>query len=127
MRSIATFVIAVALLAPACASAPGAGGSSGSELLTREQLAERAGQSVYDVVLRLRPQWLNSRGPGSVVDPTPQSPSVYFNGSIVGDAEFLRQLSVSDTEELRYWRPGRASARFGMGHVRGVIEVIARS
>jgi hypothetical protein len=36
-------------------------------------------------------------------------------------------LTVSDTEEIRYWRPGQAAAKFGMGHPRGVIEVIARS
>jgi hypothetical protein len=42
--------------------------------------------------------------------------------SLLGKVEYLRQMRVLDVTEVRYWDPGQAWARFGMGHPRGVIE-----
>jgi len=128
MNAILKLAVAATLLTAGCATAPPGASSSEADRITRDQLAGSSTQSLYEVVERLRPDWLSSRGPTSLTDFTrTQLPSVYFNGVHMGDASFLRQLRVVDTEELRYWRPGPASARFGMGHPRGVIEVVARS
>jgi len=54
-------------------------------------------------------------------------PNVYMNGSRVGDLEYLRDVYTIDVAELRYWEPGEAGARFGMGNPRGVIEIVLRS
>jgi hypothetical protein len=35
-------------------------------------------------------------------------------------------MRVIDVTEVRYWTAGQASARFGMGHPRGVIEITRR-
>jgi len=128
MRAIAKLVVATTLLTPGCASAPAGASSGEADFITREQLASSSTLSLYEVVERLRPDWLTSRGPTSLTDPTrSQLPSVYFNGLRMGDATALRQMTVTDTEEIRYWRPGEAAARFGMGHPRGVIEVVPRT
>jgi hypothetical protein len=46
-----------------------------------------------------------------------------MSGSMLGKAESLKEIGVIDVTEVRYWDAASASARFGMGHPRGVIEV----
>jgi hypothetical protein len=58
-----------------------------------------------------------------VTDPTPTAVDVYMNGSMLGKADYLRQVRLLDVTEVKYWDAGSASARFGMGHPRGVIEI----
>jgi len=45
---------------------------------------------------------------------------------MLGSADDLREMRVLDVTEVRYRESGPASARFGMGHPRGVIEVIRK-
>ena len=108
----------------------GAGGArpegGGRLTLTREQLAATNSENVYDAIQKLRPDWLTSRGPTSVSNPAPSVASVYMNGTMLGKAEYLRQVRLLDVSEVRYWDAGQASARFGMGHPRGVIEITRR-
>jgi hypothetical protein len=49
--------------------------------------------------------------------------NVFMNGQLLGTAEYLRDVRVSDVTEVRFWPAGQAAARFGMGHPRGVIEL----
>ncbi len=99
---------------------------SNSNLLTQQQLAATNSENVYGAIAKLRPEWLSSRGPNSVRDPTPSAVSVFMNGNLLGKAEYLRELRLLDVTEVRYWDAGSASARFGMGHPRGVIEITRR-
>jgi hypothetical protein len=46
-----------------------------------------------------------------------------MNGSLLGKADYLRDMRVLDVSVVRYWDAGQAATRFGMGHPRGVIEV----
>jgi hypothetical protein len=116
-----------AFLCAACATAPRSDSSETAEnRLTTTELLSANARTAYEAVERLRPQWLNSRGPVSVTDPSPTLPNVYMNGSRIGDIDYLRQVDVIDVGELRFWPPAEASARFGMGNPRGVIEIVAK-
>ena len=129
MRVQAIRVIAAVLLVCACAKSgtqPGAEPRGDRNLLTKEQLNASNQTDVYSAVERLRPEWLTSRGPTSVTDATPTVASVYMNGQLMGRAEFLRDLRIMDVTEIRFFAPGPAAAKFGMGHPRGVIEVTRR-
>jgi hypothetical protein len=94
--------------------------------LTRAELASANLDNLFDAISKLRPEWLSSRGPTSVSDATPTSVSVFMDGSMLGKAESLKQLGVLDVTEVRYWDAAQASARFGMGHPRGVLEILRR-
>ena len=109
-----------------CVAAASQSGSAPSTAnrLTRTQLASSNSDNVFDAVAKLRPEWLSSRGPTSVTDATPTSVSVFMNGSMLGKGDYLKQVSLLDVSEVRYWDAAQASARFGMGHPRGVIEII---
>jgi hypothetical protein len=114
------------------ACATGGGGPTASEernLVTQEELAETNARYVYQALSRLRPSWLTSRGPagmGNVRDAQESVANVYVNGNRMGGIEFLRQYAVTDVQEVRFYEPGEAGARFGMGNPRGVIEIIPR-
>lgn len=114
------------ILAGCVTSGVGSGTSGDQNRITREQMLEVNASTVYDAVQKLRPSWLTSRGPVSVTDMSPNVLTVYMSGSEVGDVEFLRTLRPDDVREIRHYDAGEASARFGMGHPRGVVEVIPR-
>ena len=111
-----------------CASAPshGQSGRANGNQLTQTDLAATNSNNLYDAIAKLRPAWLSSRGPTSVSDATPTSANVFMNGSMLGNADYLKQVGVLDVSEVRYWDAASASARFGMGHPRGVIEITRR-
>jgi hypothetical protein len=121
--------VALSWLFIGCAGATTQSGANREQrnLLTLQQLEATNRENLYEAIERLRPGWLTSRGPTSVTNAEPTVPSVYMDGSMLGRAEYLRQMRVMDVTEVRYWEPGPASARFGMGHPRGVIELSRRS
>jgi len=115
------------LLASCAASATSHGGERASRnVLTYAQLAATNSDNLYDAIAKLRPEWVTSRGPTSITDETPTAASVYMAGTRLGRADYLREMRVLDVSEVRYWDAGQASARFGMGHPRGVIELTRR-
>ena len=128
MRAVtATLIVATSLLAGCARATTESGANAGARnRLTQEELAATNATTLYDAIVKLRPDWLTSRGPSSVTDPTPTSASVIMNGNLLGRVDYLRQMRVLDVTEVRYWEPGQASARFGMGHPRGVIEITQR-
>jgi hypothetical protein len=119
-------LLLVATLLTACSSATRQPGAlrGRSPTLTQDELAATNSGNLYDAIAKLRPEWLTSRGPTSVTDPTPTAADVYMNGLALGNVEYLRGVRVLDVNAVRYWPAGEAAARFGMGHPRGVIELM---
>lgn len=102
------------------------GGSYDRNLITADDISGTAAQTAYDAVQRLQPQWLTSRGNVSITNAAATIPSVFVSGVQVGDVEHLRNILADDVAEMKYYPAGEAGARFGMGHPRGVIEVILK-
>jgi hypothetical protein len=127
IRTLATVAVLMSCVVGACAPAAGttqagAPAPRGS-VLTQAQLSATNSETLYDAINKLHPDWLTSRGPSSVTDATPTSVDVFMNGTMLGRADYLRDMRVVDVTEVRYWNAGQAAARFGMGHPRGVIEI----
>ncbi|HUF49561.1 MAG TPA: hypothetical protein VMN60_01930, partial [Longimicrobiales bacterium] len=80
----------------------------------------------YDLLTRLRPQWLRPRGSVSAQDPDAGYPVVYLDGTRYGRPELLRSLRTDDVQSIQYLGPTDASTRYGTGHVGGVILVTTR-
>jgi GDP-D-mannose dehydratase len=118
--------MAVALVGGCSAAAQNAPSRGDRNLVTNEQLTATNSVTVFDALEKLRPEWMTSRGPTSVTDATPTTPSVFMNGQMLGRIDVLREIRVVDVAEARFWAAGQASARFGMGHPRGVIELKSR-
>ena len=122
-RALSFFALSTSLLVSACASAGTTSSSGGGQRLSQADLVKANSESLYDAVVKLKPEWLTSRGPTSVTNSTPTSVDIYMNGNNMGSADYLKELRVVDIAEVRYYSAGQASARFGMGHPRGVLEV----
>jgi len=117
--------VAIGMVA-ACSMAPGPETTGDRNRITAEELQSSHSSTVYQALELLRPSWLSSRGPVSMTDSEEARANVYMNGNRVGDLDYLRTVYVQDVAELRFWPPGEAGARFGMGNPRGVIEIIPR-
>jgi len=123
----ARVLVAVLIIGAGCSAAAQNAPTRGDRnVLTHDQMVATNSVSIFDALEKLRPEWMTSRGPTSVTDATPTMPSVFMNGQLLGRVEVLRDIRVQDVGEARFWSAGQASARFGMGHPRGVIELKGR-
>ncbi len=112
----------------ACASGSGSGGGGGargSGDITRNELAALSSFSAFDVVRRLRPQWLRSRGTANL-DGANILPVVFVDRSRRGEIRELELIAADDVERIRYISARDATTRYGTGFPGGIIEVISR-
>lgn len=112
-------------VATACGSTPERDGGAGAdEAITREEIESVEASDAYRVIEKLRPLWLRDRGATSVSTPGPQLPDVAIDGVILsGGLSNLKELHAMEVRSIRYLPPGKASVRYGMDRVGGVIEV----
>ena len=82
-------------------------------------------QTAFEIVKRLRPNWLNVRGPSSINLPTPDV-VIYVNGVRRGGPDTLKDLPITGLNEIRHLRGTEATQRFGLGHENGAILVTIR-
>ena len=111
---------------PVVAEEPPPARSRRRDFIGRREIDERGGslQTAYDVVRRLRPNWLSRRGP--VTARGPPGVLVYVNNLRRGDTDVLRQISASSIAEIWLINAMRATQRWGTGHTGGVIHVLQR-
>lgn len=118
-------MVALLVLA-ACATSAGGRARGARDVITAQEIAATTAQDAYELIARLRPRWLQSRGAASIRDPTPQLPVVYVDRIRMGGLEVLRNLNATDILELRYYSAPDATTRYGTDHAGGVIEVYTR-
>ena len=122
----------VALSASGCGAHPNRsdpGGVRSSDVITIDEILATKTQNAYDAVRRLRPSFLQTRGPTTLAPRgnTPTAPSVYLDNRRYGDIESLRTLTVDGIFEIRYLSPNQAQLKWGMNHASGVIHVTSMS
>ena len=92
------------------------------ELITRAEIEANSDvSSVQELIQRLRPRFLQTRGSGSIVNPAPVGPVV-----IVDDVRWsgsLNDLPPLTVYEIRYIKGTDASARYGVGFEGGAILI----
>ncbi|MGQ0643561.1 MAG: hypothetical protein ACT4P6_22670 [Gemmatimonadaceae bacterium] len=147
MRRISRVLIAGLVAgAAACASggsssgaAPGAvttpsGPRGSANLITEPEIAATGLQSIYEVIERLRPNMLRTRGQMGRVTGAAGGDSgagmstikVYQNGSPIGDITMLRNIQASSVKTVQYLSSSDATTRFGTGHDAGAILVTGK-
>lgn len=105
-------------------SAAGAGDARAAEVIGLEDLRELERLNALQVVQRLRPQWLRTRGVDSFV--TTNAVVVYVDDTRVGGVRELRRFLAQEVEEIRYLDSRQATTRFGVGHPSGAILLTTR-
>lgn len=77
--------------------------------------------TVFDAVSALRSIWLRPRGPESFM--LPLEVLVYYDNTILGSVETLRNIQPSLVSTVRFYDGPQATSRWGVGHSAGVIHI----
>ncbi len=99
-----------------------AGGAptGGVDVITRPAIEAANVSTVYEVVRKLRYNWLQTR----VRAPSGGDPvRVYVDGVNQSGVDELRRIDPSIVAEIRYLDANDATTRFGTGHTSGAILV----
>lgn len=133
-RVVRPFVVCLSLsfVVLACGGQPRTadpGGVKSSDVITIDEILTTKTQNAYDAVRRLRPAFLQSRGPITLLerDNAPSQPLVYLDNRRYGDIESLKTITVDGIYEIRYLSPNQAQLKWGMNHAAGVIHVTTMS
>ncbi|MEJ2678380.1 MAG: hypothetical protein P8174_04790 [Gemmatimonadota bacterium] len=129
MRRLA-FPLFVVVVLGACASSGSAPGGNDTpavhhsrNVITFQEIQELKGaRTAYDVVQRLRPYFLQNRGPASMNRPS--GVVVMVNGIPRGGPDVLRSINVAQVQEIRHLSASEATTKYGTGMTGGVIEVL---
>ena len=132
-----TSFIRAACLAATCAIAACASGGAGASStsgpqrsrtqITAAEIKATKATTLYEVVERLHPEWLSSRGPKTLGGATGQIDTgvqVYIDTQAAGTVEVLRQFPITSAALLKYYSAADAQTRFGLGNLNGVIQIV---
>ncbi len=115
-------VLAAVLFLGACAGArPGRPHPSNPNLITHEEVLQAGVSSAYDLIVKLRPLWLQKRGEGSFFNPS--EVIIYLDGTRMGGPDELQNISSTNIDTMQFLDARMATLRFGSGHVAGAILI----
>jgi hypothetical protein len=83
--------------------------------------------SAYDLIRRLRPEYLMSRGPTSILLNVSETPEVYIDGMRRGGLEELQSLPASEVLDVHFYPVSSVPVSLTGNHPAGVIAVRTRS
>jgi hypothetical protein len=121
-RSLPAMLLSLTLLL-GCTTAPARNVST--DVITHEAIQSLGATyaDAYQVVSRLRPNWVRSRGVSSFTNLEAGFPMVYLDGSRFGAVESLRDIRADQVQSIRFLNPTDATTRYGTGHAGGAILV----
>lgn len=95
--------------------------------MNRAEIAATPVSNAYELIERLRPNWLRSPGMASIGGGAhSQIVVVYLDGQRLGDLESLRTLSASEIQSMQWLDAARAETvlhEVGSDPIRGAILI----
>jgi hypothetical protein len=118
----------VLTLGLACAPATTrARGGADPQLITEEEVEASRAPTAYEVIQKLRANFLSYRGETSFNRNNSQPyPTVYLDGQQYGPLSTLRNIPASQVSTIRLYRSWEATTKFGTGNMGGVIAITTR-
>jgi len=113
----------------ASASGAGRGPSRSADIIAQEEITTRAADAsnALQVIQKLRPAMLRSRGSSDMTGGTESLPRVYVDNISYGGLDALTNIQSNQIKEIRFVSPRDATTQWGTGHMGGVILVLTRS
>ncbi|MEO8578415.1 MAG: hypothetical protein ABI556_17015, partial [Gemmatimonadales bacterium] len=82
--------------------------------------------SAYDVIKKLRGNFLSYRGRTSVKNTSSPDPNVYVDEQAFGPITALRTIPASQIAFIRLYRSWEATTKYGNGNMGGVIAITTK-
>jgi hypothetical protein len=131
MRTLCIGTAAFLLLSSAaCASGGGGAPRGNANVITAEELQSVSATNAYEAIQKLRPAYLRTRGAVKGASTASGQNSVepidlvvYFGENRMGGSESLKQISIAEIGEIRYYSASDATQKWGTGHSAGAIQV----
>jgi hypothetical protein len=92
-------------------------------VINQTELESVGSTNLYELIEKLRPNFLRSRGATSFSSPGLEYPAVYVGGRPYGDIASLRTIITSQVSVVHYYDAPAAAGRFGAINAPGVIDV----
>ena len=137
-------VMAAIVASAACASSRTSGGGIGGgsvgsgtasartdrDVIPEAEISSRAADAAnaLQVIQKLRPQMLRTRGLASPMDRTGETvqPRVYVDNIEYGNLSTLSNVNASQIREIRFINSRDATTSWGTGHMGGVILILTK-
>jgi hypothetical protein len=117
----------IATLVACASSGATAGARPQADRITRAEVAASGTINAWDLINRLRPNWLRSQAIGSIgAGGRSQIVVVYLDGNRLGDISSLRSLGVSEIQSLQWLDAARAAtvlSEIGSDPIAGAIVI----
>lgn len=94
--------------------------------ITQDEIVASLAVDAYDAVMKLRANFLASRGRTSFRSNESTLPTVFVDGLEYGPISTLRLIAANDVAEIRLYRSWEATTAFGTGFMSGVIAVTTK-
>src|ERR1700674_4736560 len=123
----ARFLVALVPAVLACATPRPGPAISDTQLITEDEIEASRAPTAYEVIQRLRANFLSYRGETSFDRNKSQPyPTVYVDGQEYGPLSSLRNIPASQVATIRLYRAWEATTKFGTGNMGGVIAITTR-
>ena len=127
MLRVRHWLSAILIFAVVSCAHPGAATGSNRKVITEEEILSTNATTAYDVIARLRAEYLRNRGPTSLVLASRAQAVVFLNEQLYGSIDTLKELRSSDLVEIRFYDGPDAITKFGSQYSGGVIQLVTRS
>ena len=95
-------------------------------VITQAEIDSTHAANVYDVIARLRGDFLHDRGRISIKTDQHERAIVFLNNQEYGIPETMRNIPTTRISEIRFYSGTDAVIRFGAQYGGGVIQLIPR-
>ena len=97
-----------------------------AQVISEAEIIEADVASAYDVIRKLRANFLTYRGRTNFRGASASEPRVYLDDQPYGGVSSLRSIRAGHVAEIRLYRSWEATTKFGTGNMDGVIAITTR-
>jgi len=123
------WVIALPLMVAVACSHPrlGPGEAFNSQVITEDEIVASRASNAYDVIHKLRANFLTNRGQTGVNRSQANSyPTVYVDDQEFGPISTLSTIPAAQIAMIRLYRVSEANAKYGTHSLTGVISITTK-
>ncbi len=122
----ATLFSCFLLLGAGCAHVTKPEEGRNANIIKAEEIETVKAANAYELISKLRGNFLRSRGQNSLLLKQPKEPTVFLDTVEFGPITSLRNIPVSNIAEIRFIEGWDATTKYGTNHVSGVIQITTR-